>query len=166
MPDAISFHWNTGKVHLIAAGGIFAAGIGLILLFQGDAGAKALGLVWIAALLVLVIALLRRARSKEPVVIVDAHGIFDRRVSDQIIRWEDIRAIDTLESDNVTFAGIDLKPGADVLAHLRFLHRVMQGPNRILHFPMVSIGMHALDGSTSDLLAAVARFRPELVREV
>ena len=164
MLDAVNFRWDIGKVRLIGVGVTVVAAVGLFMLFQDDYGVKALGLAWIAALLTLAVALHRRLQTSDPVVVVDARGIRDSRISDHIIRWEDIRAVDTLDAENLTFVGIDLKADAAILAHLRAMHRIMLWPNRILHFPSLSIGMHALDGSASDLLAAVARFRPNLVQ--
>ncbi len=164
MLDAVNFRWDIGKVRLIGVGVTLVAAVGLFMLFQDDYGVKALGLAWIAALLTLAVALHRRLQTSDPVVVVDARGIRDSRISDHIIRWEDIRAVDTLDAENLTFVGIDLKADAAILAHLRAMHRIMLWPNRILHFPSLSIGMHALDGSASDLLAAVARFRPNLVQ--
>ena len=164
MLDAVNFRWDIGKVRLIGVGVTVVAAVGLFMLFQHDYGVKALGLAWIAALLTLAVALHRRLQTSDPVVVVDARGIRDSRISDHIIRWEDIRAVDTLDAENLTFVGIDLKADAAILAHLRAMHRIMLWPNRILHFPSLSIGMHALDGSASDLLAAVARFRPNLVQ--
>ena len=165
MVDTVNFRWDIGKVRLICGGVTLVAVIGLFMLFQDDYGVKALGLTWIATFLTLAVALLRRSQTSDPVVVVDTRGIRDSRISDHIILWGDIRAVDTLEAENLTFVGIDLKPDAAILAHLRAMHRIMLWPNRILHFPSLSIAMHALDGTTSDLLAAVARFRPNLIQE-
>jgi hypothetical protein len=165
MQDAVNFRWDKRKVRLISGSVTVVAAIGLFLLFQDDYGVKALGLAWIAALLFLAARILRRSQTSDPVVVVDARGIRDSRIADHIILWKDIRAVDTLDAENLTFVGIDLKPNAAILAHLRAMPRTMLRPNRILHFPSLSIAMHALDGTTADLLAAVARFQPDLIRE-
>ena len=163
MLEAVNFHWDKRKVRLITGSVTLIAALGLFMLFQDDYGVKALGLTWIAALLTLAVTLLRRSRAGEPVVVVDARGIRDSRLCDHIIPWEDIRAVGTLDAENLTFVGIDLEPDAAILSHLRAMPRIMLWPNRILHFPSLSIAMHALEGTTSDLLAAVARFRPDLI---
>lgn len=165
MPEAVTFHWRTGRVRLIAAGVAIIAALGLVLLFQDEVGAKALGLGWFAVFAALGTAFFRRARGIDPVVVIDAHGIFDKRLSADVIPWSDISSVETLEAENVTFVGIDLKPGAAIYARLNVLHRMMRWPNRLLRFPALSIAMHALDGNAADVLAAVARFRPDLIRE-
>jgi hypothetical protein len=165
MGDAVNFRWDLGKVRLLCVGATLVAMVGLFMLFQDDSGAKILGLAWITVFLTLAVALLRRSQNSQAVVVVDAHGIRDCRISADIIHWDDIRAVEALEAENLTFVGIDLKPDAAILPHLRPMHRMMLWPNRVLHFPSLSIAMHALDGTTSDLIAAIARFRPSLVQE-
>jgi hypothetical protein len=164
MRDAVNFHWDPGKVRLIGVGVAAIAALGLLLLLQDDGGAKVLGLAWTVVLLTLAIALLRRARETDPIVTVDARGIFDKRLSAHYIPWDNIRAVASLEAEQLTFVGIDLKPDAAVYGQLRIMHRVMRWPNRILRFPSLSIAMHVLNGTTEDLLTAVSRFRPDLIQ--
>lgn len=165
MNEPVTFTWDKGRVRLIAAGAALTALVGIIMIVQDDWGSKIFGVVWIATLLALVLVLLRRARSRDPVVRIDAQGILDRRISDQVIPWDDIKSVGALEAEQVTFVGIDLKSDARVFASLHPIHRVMRLPNRLLRFPALSIAMHALDGSSADVVAAIHRFRPDLVQE-
>jgi hypothetical protein len=158
------FRWSSRNVGLIVFGACVIAALGLVLVaVEDEIGAKILGGVWAAIFLALGLALLYRSRDRNPVVSIDADGIYDRRICDRVISWDDIRRVDTLEADQMSFVAIDLKPGAKIFAQLNFLHRLMRWPNRLLGFPALSIAMHALDGSTSDLLTAIRGFRPDLV---
>lgn len=163
MPDAVEFHWDKGKVQVLVLGAGIVGAFGIVLLFQDDIGAKALGVAWIAAFLALARTLLRRRNDPEPVVVIDARGISDRRISDHVLPWEEILLVNMLEAENLTFVGIDLQPDASVLKRFGTLHRLTRWPNRILRFPTLSISMHPLNGTPSDLLAAIMRFRPNLV---
>ncbi len=165
MADTIEFRWDKGRVRRLVIAVVIVAALGLVLLLQDDWDVKALGAAWIAALLSLAIALSRRAQTSDPVVVVDARGIFDSRLSDQVIPWEDIREVEALEVENLTFVGIELESDAGIVGKLRPMHRMMRWPNRILRFPALSIAMHALDGTNSDLLAAVAQFRADLIAD-
>jgi len=165
MTDAVHFHWDRGKARVIAAGGIAVAALGLALLLQEDAGAKVLGLLWTLSFGALSLTLLRRARDPAPVVTVDAAGLIDRRLLDHIIPWSEIEAVERIEAEHVVVVGLELKRSSPLFGELSALHRLMRWPNRLFRFPSLSIAMNALNGSAADLLDAIARFRPDLVRE-
>ena len=129
MLGAVNFHWDMRSVRRMSAGITLVAAIGLFMLFHNDDVVKALGLTWTAAFLTLAVALLRRSQTSDPVFVVDARGIRDYSVSDYIILWEDIRSVATVEAESLAFAGIDLKPDAAILTHLRAVHRLMLWPN-------------------------------------
>ena len=164
MNEPVTFTWDKGRVRLIAAGAALTALVGIIMLVQDDWGSKILGIVWIATLLALVLVLFRRARSRDPVVTIDTQGILDRRISDQVIPWDEIESIGTLEAEHITFVGINLKSDALTFAGLHRIHRYMRWPNRVVRFPALSIAMHALNGSSTDVIAAIRRFRPDLIQ--
>lgn len=164
MPEPRHFTWDTGKARLLALAAALIAAVGLVFVVQDDWGARVFGAIWIAALLSLGWALLRRARATGPVVSIDSAGIFDRRVSRHPIPWAEIAAFGTLEAEHLTFVAIDLKPGAAAFGDLNFLHRILRGPTRLLGYPALSIAMHVLDGTSEDVLDAARAFRPELVK--
>lgn len=163
MPARIEFCWSRRKIKLITLGMAFVIAIGIPMIVYGDRGAQILGGIWIAGFAALLFALLRRAKSTLPVVIVDSDGILDRRVFDQPIAWTDITSLERIEAEHMVFLGIGLTGQAQTRNQARMIVRWMRVPNKLMGMPPFSISMSALDGSLDDLVAAIANHRPDLV---
>lgn len=157
-----SFHWSRKKVRLINVGLAFALGVGVLIIAYGDRGAQIIGVVWVAGFAWLMAVLVRRSRSTEPVVTVSPVGVLDIRYLDQPIPWSDIARIEKLKLENMAFLGIVLWDETKYLSQVHWFVRASRWPNKLFRFPLISISMHTLDGSNSDLEAAIAEYRPNL----
>lgn len=143
--SAVRFGFNAPHLAVMALGGLLM-GVGAVLMSVMGAP---VWVAWPAAALGLAcaLALAWRAADKRPVVIVDAAGLFDRRILRAPLRWEDIHALSFDGPFGVAFLTIHPAEGTALSTRKRQLR----------------IGDVQLDGSLSDILAAIHRFRPQII---
>jgi hypothetical protein len=164
--NAVHFRWSRASLRLYIALAALISALGVPMLLAGDAGARLLVGVWIAAFAWLILALARRMSDTGPVVSADALGLHDRRIAKEGFGWDEISSIEAYEAENLTWVGVELKePGAS-LAKTGWLVRLSAPLHRLFRFPRVSISMALLDGSSEDLIAAIRAHRPDLVRKI
>lgn len=156
------FYWSRRKVGYIAALLLVALAVGGLIIAYGDEGARMIGIAWVAGFAWLIALLWRRSRSADPVVIVDAAGLSDKRILYRPIPWRDIARLETLTIEEVAFVGVVLRDEAAYLNDVRWMVRATRWANRLFGFPLITISMHTLDGSNDDLIAAIAAYRPDL----
>src|ERR1051325_8535021 len=79
-------------------------------------------IIWLVLPIALIslLAKLIRGQSKDPVIILDEHGVFDRRLKVGVIEWDDIRLLIVL-SGNLQYAII--RPNAQARHHRNSLRR-------------------------------------------
>lgn len=162
--DTIEFRWQPSRLRWFAVLVGFVALIAVPMLAEDDIGAKAVGVAWLAACAFAARALLRRGSDREPVVAVSAAGLRDRRIRDAVIPWAEIAGAEALEAEHVPFVGLEFHDPKAVLAAARPLVRWMAPLHRLIRFPSVSLSMGLLDGTDADLLAAIRRHAPRVVR--
>lgn len=164
MTAVLELHWDRRRLR---RGALLMAAIGaggVILFTQDDPSAYWLGGAWIAAFAALALAILGRGRRSGPVVTINAEGIHDRRISASALAWDAISRVEGFDVEHVSFVGLDFHDATTALARAKPMVRFFAPLHRLLRLPAVSINTSLLDGSDADLLAAIARWRPELAR--
>jgi hypothetical protein len=122
-----------------------------------------LGIAWLASVAFLMHGLSRRACENVVVLLVDQHGILDRRLMLRHIRWQEIAAICAIDTERSHVVDIELRWPKSTLGKTRWPVRIGAYCQIVSNVPAVSISMLLLDGSVSDFLQAVAQYRPDLL---
>jgi hypothetical protein len=161
--DRDSFVWSLAKVRvaslvLVAAAMPAAAGLA-----AAAPGVRWLSVAWLLGVAILMDGLSRRACADSVVLSVDRYGILDRRLMRRRIAWQEIEAICPVDTDRSHTVDIALRWPATTLRETRWAVRVGAYCQMGYGIPAVTISMLLLDGSVSDLLDAMARFRPDLL---
>jgi hypothetical protein len=118
---------------------------------------------WLVGICVLVHGLGRRALSDAVVLSVDQRGIFDRRLMSRHIAWQEIAAICPVDTGRSHVIDIALRWPEITLAQTRWPVRIGARLQASYSVPAVTISMLLLEGDVSELLHAVARYRPDLL---
>jgi hypothetical protein len=158
----ISFVWSRAKIRiaglvLFAAATPAAAGITLSVPFV-----KWLCLAWLLGVALLMRDLSRRAADDTVVLSLDQRGILDRRLMPSHIKWQEIEAICPVDTSRSHTVDIRLRWPRTTLEHTRWSVRIGTHCQTGYGVPAVTISMLLLDGNVSELLDAVAEFRPDL----
>ena len=124
---------------------------------------KWLCLVWLCGIAVLMQGLSRRANDGAVVLSVDRRGILDHRLMSRHIAWQEIKAIWPVNADRNHTIDIELRWPETTLRDTRWSVRVGAYCQMGYGVPAVTISMLLLDGSVSDLLNAIAQYRPDLL---
>jgi hypothetical protein len=162
-PVTTSFAWSPGKIRvaalvLLGAATPAAAGFAVSVPFE-----KWLCLTWVVGVVLLMQGLSRRASSRAVVLSVDQHGISDRRLMSRRIEWQEIDAIYPVDTDRNHTVDIKLRWPKTTLAGTRWLIRIGALCQTGYGVPAVTISMLLLEGTVSELLEAVAQYRPDLL---
>jgi hypothetical protein len=164
-PGTISFVWSPAKIR-VSARLLLAAAMPAAAGFAASVAAeKWLCLAWAIGVVLLMQGLSRRASSGAVVLSVDQRGIFDRRLMSRRIEWQEIDAIYPVNTDRNHTVDIKLRWPKTTLAGTRW--RVQIGAPCQLGYgvPAVTISMLLLEGNVSELLDAVAQYRPDLLHD-
>jgi hypothetical protein len=124
---------------------------------------KWLCLAWLAGAALVMQGLSGRAYDDSVVLRVDQRGILDRRLMWRHIKWQEIEAICPVDTDRGHAVDIKLRWPKTTLGHTRWPVRIGAYCQIGYGVPAVTISMLLLDGSVSDLLNAVAQYRPDLL---
>jgi len=124
---------------------------------------KWLCLVWLCGIAILMRGLSCRANDGAVVLSVDRHGILDHRLIARHIAWQEIKAIWPVNADRNHTIDIELRWPETTLRDTRWSVRVGIYCQTVYGVPAVTISMLLLDGSVSDLLNAIAQYRPDLL---
>jgi hypothetical protein len=161
---ATSFTWSRAKIRvaglaLAGATAPAAAGMSVPVL-------RWICLAWLIGVALLMHGLSRRAADDGVVLLVDRRGILDRRLLPTYITWQDIKAVCPVDPDRARVVDISLRWPRDTLAEARWQVRIGARCQNGYGIPAVTISMLLLEGSVSDLLAAIARHRPDLLPRI
>jgi hypothetical protein len=159
----VGFTWSHAKIRtagFILLGVTIPAALGFAV---SPPLVRWLCLAWLAGIAALVHGLGRRASSDAVVVSVDERGILDRRLMPRHITWQEIAAICPADTGRSRVIDIVLRWPNTTLAQTRFPVRVGAHVQAGFGVPAVTISMLLLDGDVSELLEAVARYRPDLL---
>jgi hypothetical protein len=124
---------------------------------------KVLSLAWLLAIARLAHAIARRAASGATVLMIDQSGILDLRLMPRRIGWHEVEAVFPVNVDRSRVVDLSLRWPDITLAGTRWLTRIGAIIQQAYGVPAITISMLLLDGQVADLLAAIARYRPDLV---
>jgi len=164
MTEAAHFFWDKRRTRRGAMVLLAIGAAGLLLVLNDGLEAKILGVIWSIAFAILAAAVHSRGHSDAPVVTVSEAGLHDRRISRAPIAWSSIAHIEGFDAEHVPFIGIDFHDARKALTGAKPLVRFTAPLHRLLRFPAVSINTSLLDGTDEDVIRAIARFRPALLR--
>src|SRR5262245_31121504 len=161
-----SFVWSPGKIRVLAVFLLTAAMPAAAGFAASVPAEKWLCLAWAVGVVLLMQGLSRRASSGAVVLSVDQRGIFDRRLMSRRIEWQEIDAICPVNTDRNHTVDIKLRWPKTTLAGTRWWVRI-GAPCQIGYgVPAVTISMLLLQGNVSELLDAVAQYRPDLLHHL
>jgi hypothetical protein len=157
------FMWSLAKIRIAclvllgaatpAAAG-FAVSVSLV---------KWLCLAWLVGVALLIHCLSRRASADMVVLSVDQRGIVDRRLMSRHIEWQEIEAICPVNTDRSHVIDIKLRWPKFTLGETRWPVRMGAHYQIGYGVPAVTISMLLLEGNVSEMLDAVAQYRPDLL---
>jgi len=162
-----SFVWSLAKIRiaaLILFGAATPALVGFTL--STTPFARWLCLVWLLGVALLMHGLSRRASDDSVVLSVDQRGILDRRLMARRIEWQEIGAICLVDTDRSHTVDIRLRWPRTTLDQTCWRVRIGAHCQIGYGVPAVTFSMLLLDGDVSELLEAVAEYRPDLLHYV
>jgi hypothetical protein len=160
-----SFSWSIEKLRfaaLLLAGATLPAAI--LATAPSVAVVRVLGLAWLFAIARLAQGVARRATSGAAVLMVDQSGILDLRLMPRRIGWHEIEMVFPVNLDRGKVIDLSLRWPDSTLAGTRWLTRIGAILQQAYGVPAITISILLLDGQITDLLAAIARYRPDLVQ--
>jgi hypothetical protein len=147
-----SFVWSRAKIRIASL--VLAAPAPFV---------KWLCLIWLCGIAILMQGLSRRVNDGTVVLLVDRRGILDHRLISRHIAWQEIKTIWPVNADRNHTIDIELRWPETTLRDSRWAVRVGAYCQMGYGVPAVTISMLLLDGSVSDLLNAIAQYRPDLL---
>lgn len=120
-------------------------------------------LVWLVGVAILIHCLSRRASSNTVVLSIDQRGILDRRLMPRHIEWHEIEAICPVDPNRNHIVDIKLRWPKITLAGTRWPVRMGAHCQLGYGVPAITISMLLLEGNVSEMLDAVAQYRPDLL---
>ena len=157
------FTWSLGKIRRAAFVLFAAAAPAVIGFWTPFPFIKWLCLAWLAGIALLMHYLSRRACAEMVVLSVDQTGILDHRLMSKHIGWQEIAAIWPVKTDRSHVIDVELRWPTATLGEARWLVRMGAHCQIAYGVPAVTVSMVLLDGNVSDLLKAVAQYRPDLL---
>ena len=157
------FAWSLGKLRRAAFVLLAAAVPAAIGFWTPFPVITWLCLAWLAGVALLMHGLSRRARAEMVVLSVDQTGILDHRLMSKHIAWEEIAAIWPVKIDRSHVIDVELRWPKVTLEDARWRARLGAYCQIAYGVPAVTVSMVLLDGNVSDLLKAVAQYRPDLL---
>jgi|EndMetStandDraft_8_1072994.scaffolds.fasta_scaffold129472_2 hypothetical protein len=160
---ASSFLWSRAKIR-IAGLMLLGAATPTVLGFTSTSPfLHWLCLVWLLGVALLMHGLSRRAFDGSAVLSVDERGILDRRLMARHIEWREIEAICPVDTRRSHTVDIRLRWPKTTLKQTRWLVRIGAHCQTGYGVPAVTISMLLLESNVSELLGAVAEYRPDLL---
>ena len=157
------FSWSIEKLRFAALVLVAAALPAAILAMAAPAAVRVLGLAWLFAIARLAHGIVRRATSGTAVLMIDQSGILDLRLMPRRIGWHEIKTVFPVNLDRSRVVDLSLRWPGTTLAGTRWLTRLGAIVQQAQGVPAITISMLLLDGQVADLLAIIARYRPDLV---
>jgi len=157
------FSWSIEKLRVAALVLVAAALPAALLLTASTAAVQVLSLAWLLAIACLAHGIARRATSGAAVLMIDQSGILDLRLMPRRIGWHEIEMVFPVNLDRGRVVDLSLRWPGSTLAGTRWLTRLGATIQETYGVPAITISMLLLDGQVADLLAAIARYRPDLV---
>src|SRR5215813_2447137 len=124
---------------------------------------RSLCLAWFVAAAYLMHGIGRRAAVRHAVLTIDERGILDRRLMSKRIGWHEIESICPVNIHRSHVVDLRLRWPDITLSGTRLPIYIGATCQKTYGVPAMTISMLLLDGHVGDLLAAIARYRPDLV---
>ena len=156
------FGWSRAKTRRAAYVLLAAAAPAVIGFWVPVPFIKWLCPAWLAGVALLMQGLSRRACADMVVLSVDQTGILDHRLMSKHIPWQAIAAIWPVKSDSYVI-DVELRWPKVTLAEARWRVRMGAYFQTAYGVPAVTVSMVLLEGNVSQLLKAVAQYRPDLL---
>jgi hypothetical protein len=157
------FIWSLAKIRIASLallGTAMPAAVGFTI---SPPFVRWLCLAWLAGVAFLMHGLSQRARSGAVVLSVDRCGILDRRLMTRHIKWQEIEAIWPVNTDRSHVVDIMLRWPKTTLGKTRWSSRIGAHCQTGYGIPAITINVLLLDCDVSEVLEAVARYRPDLL---
>ena len=161
-----SFGWSHAKLRyasFVLLGVAMPAAIGME---SSVSAVRWLCLAWLLGVAMLMHGLSRRAAAETTILSIDRHGIWDRRLMSRCIAWHEIAALCPVDSERSCVVDLELRRPEITLAETGWWVRIGAHCQSGYDVPAVTISMLLLEGTVSDLLGAVALYRPELLHAI
>lgn len=158
-----SFMWSLAKIRiacLVLLGAATPAAAGFSVSVSSVIW---LCLAWLVVVAILIHCLSRRASKDTVVLSIDQRGILDRRLMPRHIEWHEIEAICPVDPNRNHIVDIKLRWPKITLAGTRWSVRMGAYCQLGYGVPAVTISMLLLEGNVSEMLGAVAQYRPDLL---
>ena len=120
-------------------------------------------LAWLAAVALVLHFLSKRSVADSIVLSIDERGIHDRRLMPARIEWQEIEAICPVDTSRSHVVDIRLRYPELTLANTRWPVRIGAYCQIGYGVPAITISLLLLEGSVSEVLHAVAQYRPDLL---
>jgi hypothetical protein len=158
-----AFSWSKPKLRRAALVLATAATLAVVGFLASGQILKWFFLAWLLGVALLMSALSRRTDADAAVLAIDERGILDSRIMSRRLAWQEIEAICPVDLDRSYVVDLRLRSPATTLSGTRWSVRIGALCQKGYGVPAVTISMLLLDGRAADCLAAVARYRPDLL---
>jgi len=158
-----SFTWSLAKIRIASLVLVGAATPAIAGVAVATPGVRWLCVAVLAGIALLMSELSRRACADAVVLTIDQYGILDRRLMARRIAWQEIEAIWPVDTGRSHTVDIELRWPKATLSETRWPVRAGAYCQIAYGVPALTISMLLLDGSVSELLDAIAQFRPDLL---
>ena len=158
------FSWSIEKLRfaaLLLLGATLPAAI--LAMAPSVAAVRVLGLAWLFAIARLAHGIACRATPGAAVLMIDQSGILDLRLMPRRIGWHEIEMVFPVNLNRSRVIDLSLRWPDITLAGTRWLTRIGAILQQAYGVPAITISMLLLDGQVADVLAIIARYRPDLV---
>jgi hypothetical protein len=161
--SATSFRWSIAKIRIACLALLGAATPAVAGFAVSGPSVKWLCLAWLVGVALLMHGLSRRASADTVVLTVDPRGILDHRLMPRYIEWQEIAAICPVDTNRNHVVDIELRWSKITLAETRWPVRIGAFCQTGYGVPAVTISLLLLEGNVSEMLGAVAQYRPDLL---
>jgi hypothetical protein len=161
----VSFLWSRAKIRISALILFGTATPALVGFAFANPTVRWLCLVWLLGVALVMHGLSRRVSDVSVILSVDHRGILDRRLMARRIEWHEIGAICRVDTDRSYTVDIRLRWPRTTLDQAGWLARVGALCQIGYGVPAVTFSMLLLAGDVSELLEAVAQYRPDLLHK-
>jgi len=158
-----SFMWSLAKIRIAALILLGTTTPAIVGFAMAGPFIRWICLAWLTGVALIAQGLNRRARAGAVVLSVDDRGIFDRRLMSRHIEWQEIAAIWPVNVDRSDVVEIELRWPKMTFGGTRWSVRIGAFFQTGYGVPAVTISMLLLEGNVSEVLDAVAQYRPDLL---
>ena len=157
------FYWSRLALRRYAVGLAICAVATAPVMLSDNAFARAVCTCWFVLLAVLAHGLARRAVCCEPVLVIDAFGIMDRRRHAYPLHWHEIRKLDRVDVHRNKVVELFLARPERMAGPASLWFRLGARLQCKYGLPAVTINLLLLDASCAEVVAAIAEYRCGLV---